>query len=149
MEQKVHRHYLPFLLCANATVREKCKEQDEMRDKRLAVVGAQHAAPGQHTWHLRAHSLRGCSFVVGARYIVPGEHAWRHAVQSRIAIHRPRNARHASPDAIPKLQQVTRHTVPSNFSGNSMKTKDRSPRKVTHFYSPAHPEFPGFRGPLR
>ena len=53
-----------------------------MRDKRLAVVGAQHAAPGKRCVGIAAaHSSRRCRFLVGARYIVPGV--------TSLATHRP------------------------------------------------------------
>ena len=39
------------------------------------------------------------------------------------------------------------HTMQSNSSRNSMKTKDRIPYKVSHFFGSAPPEFSAFRGP--
>ncbi len=154
---KVHRRCLPFLLCANATVRATCKEHDEMRNKRLAVVRAQHArragfwraASGELAWRRATRSSRRCRFLVGARYIVPGVNAWQRAVYSRITIRGARNASHASPLAISKSRQITRHTMPSNSSRNSMKTKDRAPKEVTHYFSAAHSALSAFQGPRR
>ncbi len=145
---------LHFSLRVDATVRGMCEEHDEMRDKRLAVIGAQHArravfrraAPGKHPWRFAAHVARRRRLAVGARYtcradswrVVPGVQAWRRVFHERITLNRRRNANHAAPFATTKLPQITRHTMPSNFLCNSMKTKDRVPRKVTHFYSPEH-----------
>jgi hypothetical protein len=112
-------------------------------------VGAQHAAPGQHAWHRSAHLALTCRFFVGARYIVPGENSWRRAVHSGITIHEACNASHSSPLAIPKSLQITRHTMPSNFSRNSMKTKDRTPHKVTHFFNLAPSAFFAIQGSRR
>jgi hypothetical protein len=136
-----------------------------MRDKQLAVVGAQHArravvwraAPGQHAWHRSAHLALSCRFFVGARdtcraafwRVVPGEDSWRRAVHSGITIHGACNASHSSPLGIPKSLQITRHTMPSNFSRNSMKTKDRAPRKVTHFFNLAPSAFFAIQGSRR
>jgi hypothetical protein len=112
-----------------------------MRGKRLSVVAAQHAAPGERAWYRSAHSARRCRFFVGAPYIVPGERAWRRTVHSRVTIRGTRNASHASPLTTPRLLHFTRHTVPSSPSRNFMKTKDRAPRKVSHFFSPAPSDF--------
>src|SRR5271170_3378413 len=120
-----------------------------MRTAGDGFVGAQHAAPGKHTWRRATHSSRGCSFFVGARYIVPGANARRRAVHLRISLHRKRNEKHGSLLAIRKLRQITRHTVQSNFLRNSMKTEGRVPKEVTHFFSLAPSDFSAFRGPRR
>jgi hypothetical protein len=118
-------------------------------------VGARHAVPGERPWHRAAYSRQRSSSMVsseglvGARYIVPGEHAWHRAAHPRLIPHGTRNAKHTSPLATRKIPLIYSTHVSSKFPCNPMKTKDRVPRKVTHFSGLTPLEFSTFRGPCR
>jgi hypothetical protein len=145
--EKVHRRFSPFLMFANATVRATCKEHDEMPQMR-SDVGAQHAVPGGDTWHRSAHSARRCRLLAEVRRIVLGERAWRHPVRSGAAV--PATSAYLRvTNCDPKIRAIYSTHVPSKFSRNLMKTKERAPYKVTLRFRSMPPGFSSFGDPCR
>jgi hypothetical protein len=137
------------------TVRTTCKERPEMAC-RTAMPDSEAAG----RWFRRGvASLRPATmlgdllgyvhpFRRGTIYSPRRLQAGR-ARQSFLATpcHRPRPCEARVPSR--KSGPIKCHTMQSNSSRNSMKTKGRVPYKVSHFFGPTPPEFSALRGPHR